>query len=230
MPAMLNSPEPVRKRAALMLIIFALGAALLLASVERFTRQRIVDNEIAERLKALQALLPLDGYDNQPHLDVARFQAPELLGNVNPSPVYRVRLNGAPVAAIISTIAANGFSGEIRLLVSIGHDGVVTGVRVAEHHETPGLGDAIEEQKSDWIQNFTRLSTASLLTNPLASEWTLDRDGGSFDNITGATVTGRAVINAVRNAALFFHSRRQEIFLPLTAGQPVDQHRVPDDE
>ena len=199
---MTSSPSS-RYRAALILILFALGTTLLLASVERITRQRIADNEIAERLKALEALLPPDDYDNAPHLDFVDILAPDLLGSEDPQPVYRVRMRGQPVAAIVTAVTADGFSGEIRLLVSIDRDGKVTGVRVSEHSETPGLGDAIEARRSDWILGFSGLSTASLLRDPLASEWTLDRDGGSFDNISGATVTSRAVVKAVRDAALF---------------------------
>lgn len=217
MPTETTPQQPGRHRAVVILILFALGAAVLLASVERFTRQRIADNELAERLKALQAVLPNDGYDNEPHVDVIEVTAPDLLGGDKPLPIYRARLDGAPVAAIITAIAPNGFSGQIRMLVAIDADGDVAGVRVTGHQETPGLGDAIEADRSDWIRAFSGLSIASLLTDPLAPEWTLDRDGGNFDSITGATVTSRAVIKSVRDAALYFNSRRDEIFAPPVA-------------
>jgi electron transport complex protein RnfG len=81
-------------------------------------------------------------------------------------------------------------------------------VRVTSHKETPGLGDRVEATKSDWIKGFTGLTSV----DPMASEWVLDRDGGSFDHLTGATVSSRAVLNAARNAVIYFNANSTEIF------------------
>ena len=94
------------------------------------------------------------------------------------------------------------------MLVGIGTDENITGVRVIDHRETPGLGDKIEVGKSSWILGFLGLQSA----DPLADEWVLRREGGGFDQITGATVTSRAVLNAARNAVLYFDAHRQDIF------------------
>ncbi len=196
-----------RLRGAITLIVAAMLAAALLSAVSQFTAPRIANNLAAERLKSLRAVLPPDSYDNQPHLDFIEALDPALLGSDHPLPIYRARLGTQPIAVVITVEAPNGFSGRIRLLVGISIDGQVTGVRVIEHRETPGLGDKIEAGKSDWIRGFRGLKT----TNPVTNEWTLKRDGGSFDHITGATVTSRAVLQAARNAVLYFAAHRQDI-------------------
>ena len=208
----LTSGSRGRLRGALTLVVAAMLAAALLSTVDRFTAPRIADNIAAERLKGLRAVLPVDSYDNEPHLDIIMALDPELLGSDTPVPIYRARLDHQPIAAVLTVIAPNGFSGHIHLLVSIRVNGEVTGVRVIEHRETPGLGDKIETGKSNWMQGFRGLHSAALTANPLAADWLLKRDGGTFDQITGATVTSRAVLQAVRNAVLYFAAHRQEIF------------------
>ena len=209
-----------RLRGAAFLIALAMLAAGLLAGVDRFTAPRIADNIAEQRLKGLRAILPANSYDNEPHLDIRTARHAELLGSEAPLPVYRARLGQEPVAAVLTVIAPNGFSGRIHLLVAIDVDGVVTGVRVIEHRETPGLGDRIEAGKSDWIRGFSDLTSSGP-----RGEWVLKRDGGSFDQITGATVTSRAVLNAVRNAVIYFADHRREIFAPQPDGPPVTPTR-----
>jgi electron transport complex protein RnfG len=190
------------------LVLFALAAAFLLSNIQQSTRQRIADNELAERLKGLQALLPAAGYDNEPHKDFIFVNNADLLGSDKALPVYRVRRGERPIAAIVTAIAPNGFSGKIRILASIDVQGEIIGVRAISHTETPGLGDRIEAKKSDWIKGFTGLATG----DPMTSEWVLDRDGGSFDHLTSATVSSRAVLNAARNAVIYFNANSAEIF------------------
>jgi len=189
------------------LVVIAIAAAALLSWTNDLTRQRIADNELAQRLAALRAVLPATDYDNEPHLDVVYVTSPELLGDSKPLPVYRARRNGEVVAAVLTAIAPNGYTGAIHLLVGIGADVSVIAVRVTAHTETPGLGDRIEVARSDWIDRFSGMQA----TDPLSSTWVLDKDGGDFDHITGATVTSHAVVSAVRNAVIYFDSHRQEL-------------------
>ena len=203
------------------LVIIAIAAAALLSWTDDLTRERIADNELAQRLAALRAVLPATGYDNEPHLDAVFITSPELLGASKPLPVYRARRNGVPVAVVLTAIAPNGYSGAIHLLVGIGVDASVIAVRVTAHTETPGLGDRIEVNKADWIDRFNGMQT----TDPLASAWVLDKDGGDFDHITGATVTSHAVVSAVRNAVIYFDAHRQELL-----GNELSGDQLPGDE
>ena len=207
-----SNARPVRS--VIYLILFALAAAITLASVDRATSERIAANELAERLNALKELLQFDEYNNEPHLDAITVLHADLLGSEEPLPVYRARMNLEPVAAVLTAVTPDGFSGEIRIFIAIYPDGEVAAVRVIEHHESPGLGDLIEHRKSDWIETFTGLQTSEVVADLRAPAWTLDRDDGDFDHISGATVTSRAVVKAVRNAALYFNAHRAEIFAP----------------
>src|SRR5690606_21699180 len=127
----------------------------------------------------LATLLPAGSYDNQPAGDRIDVTDAALLGSAEPLPVYRARMAGQPVAAILTVVARQGYVGPIRLLVSMRVDGQVLGVRAVEHQETPGLGDRIDAAKSSWIDSFTGRS----LGDPAAARWALRRDGGEFDAI-----------------------------------------------
>lgn len=87
-------------------------------------------------------------------------------------------------------------------------DGTLAGVRVIAHRETPGLGDAIDEERSDWIYDFKDKS----LQNPSTDRWRVKRDSGAFDQFTGATITPRAVVKAIHNTLIYFQSNRDAIF------------------
>ena len=131
-----------------------------------------------------------------------------LLGTESPAMAYRARKNDLPVAIIINAIAPDGYSGKIHLLIGIYYDGSIAGVRVVKHAETPGLGDAIEVRKSDWILNFDQRS----LENPSITEWKVKRDGGYFDQMTGATITPRSIVKAVKNTLIYFRDHKEELF------------------
>lgn len=195
------------------LAVVAAGVAAAVALAVVATRARIERNPAARELGVLATLLPAGSYDNQPAGDRIDVTDAALLGSAEPLPVYRARMAGQPVAAILTVVARQGYVGPIRLLVSIGIDGQVLGVRAVAHQETPGLGDRIDAAKSSWIDGFTGRS----LGDPAAARWALRRDGGDFDAITGATVTSRAVVDAVRHAAEYFAAHQAALF-----GQPPE--------
>jgi electron transport complex protein RnfG len=194
---------------------FALAVVLALAALAALvdtlmvtaTRPQVAANEAARLAKVLRQVLP-PGYDNHPEQDRILALAPELLGSDSPLPIYRARRGGEPVAAVITVIARQGYVGPIRLLVSVTPDGTVSGVRAVEHQETPGLGDRIDQAKSGWLRRFTGRS----LNDPRPEAWAVSRDGGAFDQVAGATITSRAVVNAVRDAIVYFEQHRAEIF------------------
>ncbi len=190
------------------LAVFAAVGVGLVALTEDATRQRIAANEKAFLLRTLNDVLPADRYDNDLFNDTVEVKDPELLGTQEPVTVYRAFRDSKPVAVIITPVAPDGYSGVIRLLVGIDVGGNITGVRVTAHRETPGLGDAIEAERSDWTLGFDGRS----LGDPPMARWSVKRDGGEFDQLTGATVTPRAVVKAVRNALIYFDANRQSLF------------------
>jgi electron transport complex protein RnfG len=188
--------------------VFAVIGTTFVAVTEDTTRTKIEDNERLVLLRNLNALLPAEQLDNDIVRDTTTVSASPLLGTENDTIVYRARLQGKPIAAIFNSIAPNGYSGKINLLVGVYADGSVAGVRAVKHSETPGLGDAIEAQKTDWIFSFTNRS----LNSPTPSKWLVKKDGGDFDQFTGATITPRAVVKAVKNTLLYYQQNTDRIF------------------
>jgi electron transport complex protein RnfG len=203
--------EPAHRRPVRAGLVLGVAAAMtvgVVALVQQAARPRIEANERAQRVARLTAVLGDTPYDNDLLRDVVHVREPELLGTDTAVPVHRVRLDGRPVAALIEAIAPDGYSGSIRLLVAVAADGHLIGVRVLAHQETPGLGDAIEEHKSDWILRFAGRS----LGDPPQERWRVRKDGGDFDQLTGATVTSRAVVRCVSNVLVYFESHAKELF------------------
>jgi electron transport complex protein RnfG len=193
---------------ALTLAIIAAVLTAVLALVASFTRDRIASNEQAWIRQRLDALLPPSTHDNDLLADSIAVTAPDLLGSAQPVKIYRARRAGAPVAAVLRPIAPDGYRGPIELLVAIGQDGRLIGVQVIRHEETPGLGDAFESRDVHWLDRFRGRS----LTEPPIQRWTVRRDGGDFDAFTGATITPRAIVKAVRNALEYYQRNSKRIF------------------
>ena len=159
-------------------------------------------------MRNLHALLPRNELDNDIATDTIRLPPSSLLGTTGETVAYRARLDGEPVAVIFNSVAPDGYNGRIYLLVGVYVDGSIAGVRVVKHAETPGLGDGIEIKKSPWIKSFDGKS----LNNPEAPGWAVRRDGGEFDQLTGATITPRAVVAAVRNTLLYYRQNADMLF------------------
>lgn len=196
--------EP-RFKAAAGLVVLATVIAATLAGLQSVTEGRIIVNESARTLALLDTVLPPGSYDNAPQLDLILIDAPVLGGDS--LPVYRARLDGRAAAAVLTVIAPDGYVDAIRLLVGIDASGRITGVRAVSHGETPGLGDGIDIRKSDWIRQFDGQG------GPQATQqaWALRRDGGDYDQLTGATITSRAVVKAVGRAADYFSTHRDQL-------------------
>jgi electron transport complex protein RnfG len=193
--------------AAAVLGIFAvIGASLVGVSYEA-TTDRIVQNEKQALLDQLNAILPSGEYDNRLLQDYFDVQAAQELG-AEQTRVYRARKAGSPVAVLLSPVVAKGYNGAIRLVVGIREDGRLAGVRVLSQKETPGLGDKIDIQKSDWILGFEGKS----LDNPSQAKWKVRRDGGVFDQFTGATITPRGVVAAVHKALVYYQANKDKLF------------------
>ncbi|MDH5435235.1 MAG: electron transport complex subunit RsxG [Gammaproteobacteria bacterium] len=188
--------------------LFAIIGTTILAITHEQTKERIAENERNVLLRNLHAVISPDTHDNELFSDTIEVTDAKLLGSKKPITVYRARLNKTPVAAVFAAIAPDGYNGDIKLLIAIKMDGSLLGVRVVGHRETPGLGDYIEVARSDWITKFTGLS----LNNPAKKSWHVKRDGGEFDQFTGATITPRAVVRAVYNSLVYFEQHQQDVF------------------
>jgi Na+-translocating ferredoxin:NAD+ oxidoreductase subunit G len=207
---MAGRPErPARRaaRAAIMLAAAAIAAFGLVALVHEATRDRTAAMERARELARFDQVLGGLPHDNDLLADTLTLRDPELLGTTAAVTAYRARFRGQPVAVVLEPVAPDGYSGTIRLLLAVAPDGTVLGVRTVSHHETPGLGDFIDAGRSDWMQRFSGRS----LDNPAAELWRVRKDGGDFDQYTGATITSRAVVGAVARTLQFFARHRDEL-------------------
>jgi electron transport complex protein RnfG len=199
--------------AGLLLALFAVVGTGLVAFTQEQTRDRIAQNERDALLRSLNALVPPQKIDNDSVTDITTANDPRLLGG-NSIKVYRGRRGASPVAAVFATVVPDGYSGPIKLLVAVNVDGTLGGVRIVAHKETPGLGDKVEERRSDWVYSFNGKS----LDNPKPEKWKVKRDGGVFDQFTGATVTPRSIVKAVKNTLIYFRENGGKIFdIPVKA-------------
>lgn len=193
----------------MVLAFFAAITSLAIGWTYLSTRSEI---ELAERraeARQLMEIFPEDTHDNELVDDTFVLKAEtSLLGLRQERQGYRVRQGERVVGVILPATARDGYSGDIRTLVGVRSDGSVAGVRVVAHKETPGLGDKVDLRKSPWILGFNDRS----LDNPALSQWSVSKDGGAFDQFTGATVTPRAVILATRRALEYAELNQATLF------------------
>jgi electron transport complex protein RnfG len=195
-------------RTLLLVGIVAAAAAFMVSASHEFSKERIAANERARLIASLNSVLDptLRSHD----LSTVRLNVTdrELLGTGEPVDVFVAMDAGTPAAVVFASVAPHGYNAPIRMLIGVSPAGALTGVRVVRHRETPGLGDAIDADKSKWILQFSGLSLAM----PPLPQWAVDKDDGQFDTITGATVTSRAVVQGVKNTLLYFEQHRDEVF------------------
>lgn len=197
---------------ALLLMVFATGGAAMVGLTYLSTRDDIRHNEQLTLLKKLNTIIPADKYDNDLLEDTLQIPADFLLGTKQDETAYRARKQEKNVAVVIPVIAPNGYNGPIEMLVGIYDNGEIAGVRIVKHRETPGLGDAVERSHSNWVEGFNGKS----LQQPDKKHWKVKRDGGVFDQFTGATITPRAVVKAVHSALLYFQKHHNDLFIKNT--------------
>ncbi|MBJ9537182.1 electron transport complex subunit RsxG [Citrobacter braakii] len=188
--------KTIRKH-GITLALFAAGSTGLTAAINQLTKSTIDEQAALQQKTLFDQVLPGDRYNNNLSESCYLVDAQELGKGTHR--VYIARQDDSPVAAILEATAPDGYSGAIQLLVGVDFSGTVLGTRVTEHHETPGLGDKIELRLSDWITHFSGKTIAA----GNDAHWAVKKDGGDFDQFTGATITPRAVVNAVKRAGLY---------------------------
>jgi len=196
---------PVIRGGVTLAAIAAVCTALVAITFE-LTDDRIEANAQAWLEQSLLPVLAGVSFDSGIGEDRLSVPAPHDLPGNDDAVIYRVYSGEAPAAALFVITARDGYSGPIRLLVGIDANGAVTGLRVLEHRETPGLGDGIE--LPEWTQQFVGRS----LGNPVSNGWKITGDGGEFDQLTGASVTPRAVVKAVRETLDYYAANRGTVF------------------
>lgn len=179
------------------LAIFAAVTTGLTAVVNTVTKPTIAHQSVLQQKILLDQVVPPERYNNAMQNEC--YVVTDAALGSGPHRLYIARKDARPVAVAIEATAPDGYSGAIRMLVGADFNGTVLGVRVVDHHETPGLGDKIDLRISDWITYFR----GKHLNGPDDPRFAVKKDGGEFDQFTGATITPRAVVNATKRATLF---------------------------
>lgn len=189
---------------------FALLASFLLG-VTNCSTEATIQQRLDEDLKSsLEEVVPAELYDNNMLEDTVTIQSSEFNIAAGETLVYLAKKGGQTTAVCFKFTAPDGYSGAINMIIGIGREGQVLGVRVLSHKETPGLGDKIETAKSDWISSFEGKS----LDNLTAAQWAVKKDGGVFDQFTGATITPRKTVQATYRALQLFKAHQAELINP----------------
>lgn len=196
----------------LILAIFACASTGVVALTQYLTKDQITKQEQIQLQSILNQVIPHSLHDNELYKSCTLVTDPAL-GTDQPMHAYIATQNGEPSGLAIEAIAPDGYNGAIKVIIGIKHDGTITGTRVLSHQETPGLGDKIDLRVTDWILSFT----GKQVTEQNIETWKVRKDGGQFDQFTGATITPRAVIKAVKNTAQFVNQHREALL-----AQPFD--------
>ena len=194
-------------RTVLVMIIFGVFFSTILEFVYTNTNPIIIKSEAEAKERLLLQVISKDIYNNDLINSFIEILPNQRLKNNVAIKAYIAKKDSKVTAVILETRAPNGYSGEIKILVGIDTKGYILGTRVVKHQETPGLGDYIDVTKSDWINIFTYSS----LKNTSQSEWAVKKDQGKFDYVSGATITARAVVNAINESLNFFKENKLEM-------------------
>lgn len=189
------------------LAIFACACTGLVAITHYLTKDTIRAQEINQLKQTLNQVIPHRLHDNELYKACSLVRS-DKLGSENTLHAYVGTLRGKNSAIAMEAIAPDGYNGTIKLIIGMDVNGTITGTRVLSHKETPGLGDKIDTRVSDWILGFT----GKKVTSDNLSNWQVRKDGGEFDQFTGATITPRAVVKAVKNAAIYYNQNREAIY------------------
>lgn len=185
-----------------LLAALGLASSLILGFADLGTRGAIEARQEEDTQAMLEQVVPASLHDNNLLRDVK-----SVTDSGRTTPVYLARQGGVVTAVAYKYIATGGYSGPITLMMGVDREGTILGVRVVAHAETPGLGDKIEREKSDWILSFNQRS----LDNTRPERWRVRKDGGDFDQFAGATITPRAVVNGVAGGLEYFRKHRLEL-------------------
>jgi len=192
----------------LILAAFALVISAIVALTHQGTKVQIAEQETKQLLRILDQVIVKGSYDNELYKHCLVTNSLQFLGSTKDQRAFVALKGDQPVSIALETIAPNGYNGHISLIVGLTANGTVSGVRTLTHQETPGLGDKIEIVKDDWVLSFS----GKQLKNHKDKRWLVKKDGGQFDQFTGATITPRAVVQAVKNTVIYFERNKEQLF------------------
>ena len=176
-------------------------AAFSLASIYDATKDKIAEAKRQEMLRAIKTVLPQ--YDNEPDKDLVELvSGKDKKGQDIKTKFYRGKKENTIVGVAFKSSSMEGYSGLIEVMVGLDPSGTVSAIEVISHAETPGLGDPIAKPFFEDQYKGKNLQNAN---------WLVKKDGGDFFQLTGATISPRAVTQAVKKGLDFFAAHKNEI-------------------
>lgn len=209
----------ISARTAFILLVFTLAFTALMAGVYQLTKPVLDATALDAKRRTIADVLPVEAYDNDMLTDAITLPPLPALGLPEPTQLFRARKAGEPVALVFESAASDGYSGEVRLIIAVRTDGRLEAVRVTAHKETPGLGDYIDPKKDKnksrpWIGQFNQIGFSEVSQD----KWRVKKDGGAFDQRTGATISARAVTKAAGRGLVWANDRATALYaLPAAA-------------
>lgn len=201
---------PMQKNSQI-LALFAIACTAIVGLVNELTKDKITAQAQQQLLSTLHSIIEPHRYDNDITRECVNFSSAttDEQENSTTQTAYIARQAGKAVAIAMTNTAPDGYNGNIDIIVAVNMDDTVSGVRVLNHKETPGLGDKIELRKSQWITNFKGKDIESETDR----RWAVAKDDGMFDQFTGATITPRAVVKSVKETLLYFKANKQALLI-----------------
>jgi electron transport complex protein RnfG len=206
-PSNLEKLRPQLRYQTGVLAGFALLAAILLGFADLATRGVILLRQQEDLQANLAQVVPAEFHDNNLLAESIMVNSADAKLGAEQTEVYLAKKQGEVTAVCFKFIAPDGYAGPITLVMGVDNNGEILGVRVISHTETPGLGDKIEISKSKWVMSFNGKS----LDNVTLEQWAVKKDGGIYDQFSGATITPRKVVQAIRRGLDFYRSHQAEL-------------------
>lgn len=188
------------------LLIITLICVVSIFVLHGITKDKIEINKQKATLEVINQVIPLE-YDNDLFTDKIELTVPSSINNTNRIMAYRARLGNKPIAIGIMPVLTKGYNGNISLLIGLSYEGQLTGVKILQHNETEGFGDQAHQDKTGWLKNFNNASLANQ-----KEKWAITKDGGEFDQLSGATITSRSIINSIYKTLVFYTENRDVFY------------------
>jgi H+/Na+-translocating ferredoxin:NAD+ oxidoreductase subunit G len=189
------------------LTITSIICFIAIVIVHNLTKDKIIINKEQAALAIINEIIPVE-YDNDLFHDKITIDVPAYINNTNKITVYRARVNDEPVAISLTPIITKGYNGNISLVIGIAYNGDLMGVRIINHNETEGFGDQAHQDNSKWLLRFNGYSLATP-----EEKWAIKKDGGEFDQLSGATITSRSIINIIYKTLEYYSQNRDKFYL-----------------
>ncbi|HIF50753.1 MAG TPA: RnfABCDGE type electron transport complex subunit G [Thiotrichaceae bacterium] len=191
---------------ALPLTITSFVCFIIIFTVHILTKDKISINKERTALAVINEVIPVE-YDNDLFHDKITIDVPVYINNTNRITVYRARVNNQPVALSLMPVISKGYNGNINLVIGVSYDGNLLGVRIINHNETPGFGDQAHQDNSDWLLGFKGYSLETA-----EKKWAIKKDDGEFDQLSGATITSRSIINIIYKTLEYYSENRDKFY------------------